>query len=352
MNEAVFRIGMVLTVFAVLTGIATTPALAHVDVYFSPEPSTLDLAVGENVTLQVIADVDANETSLRSFQVGLDFNPNVVNISAESPCKIYAPPWGCWEYWWNDTWRAVQYDGGRYGRWQWMTGANKKGWNAPITVPIANLTIERVAPGPMFLDISPREFVHEVRVGSDGGRSALFDKQGNEISENRITWHDTFERKLYAGWNLISLPFEPEDNSTSSVLASVWDNVTEPVYKYNATTKQFESVTTMEPGVGYFVYLTSDDYWVYNGTEKYDEMNIWLEPGLNMIGALCWPKNVSDVLTSGDHWYATTFNASEQKYNDTFNPVAPDVFNRLTKMEPGAGYFISAKQGCWLNVSC
>jgi len=124
------------------------------------------------------------------------------------------------------------------------------------------------------------------------------------------------------------------------------------VYKYNAATKQFESVTTMDPGVGYFVYLTSDDYWVYNGTEKYDEMNIWLEPGLNMIGALCWPKNVSDVLTSGDHWYATTFNASEQKYTDTFNPVAPDVFNRLTKMEPGAGYFISAKHGCWLNVSC
>jgi len=350
MNKAVFKIEIVLTVFAMLVGIATTPALAHVDVYFSPEPSTLDLAVGENVSVQLIADVDANETDFMSFQVGIDFNPNVVTISAESPCKIYAPPWGCWEYWWNNTWNTVQYDGGPYGRFQWTTGTQKKGWDAPITVPLANITIERVAPGPIYLDISPREFSHEIRYAPSCGLSMLGDKQGQPIQN--ISWHDTSERKLYAGWNLISLPFEPEDNSTSSVLASVWDNVSGPVYKYNAATKQFESVTTMDPGVGYFVYLTSDDYWVYNGTEKYDEMNIWLEPGLNMIGALCWPKNVSDVLTSGDHWYATTFNASEQKYTDTFNPVAPDVFNRLTKMEPGAGYFISAKHGCWLNVSC
>jgi len=307
MNKAVFGIGMVLTTFAVLTGIATTPALAHADVYFSPEPSTLDLTVGENVTLQVIADVDANETGLRHFQVGIDFNPNVVNITkVENPCRV-AFGGTCYVWWWTPFSGLTQFDGGPYGRWIWITGGSDPGYDAPVTAPLANLTIERVGTGEIYLEISPREFTHEVRFGSDGGRSALFGKPHGEIPEGNITWHDTFERKLYAGWNLISLPFVPEDNSTSSVLASVWDNVSGSVYKYNAATKQFES---------------------------------------------CWPKNVSDVLNSNDHWYATTFNASEQKYTDTFNPVAPDVFNRLTKMEPGTGYFISAKHGCWLNVSC
>ena len=351
MNKAVFKIGMVLTAFAMLAGIATTPALAHVDVYFSPEPSTLDLAVGENVTLQVIADVDANEENgIRTWQVGIDFNPNVVNITkCENPCRV-AFGGTCYAWWWTPFSGLTQFDGGPYGRWIWITGASDPGYDAPVTAPIANLTIERVGTGEIYLEISPREFTHDVRFGDTGGDSRIGDKDGNQIDD--VSWHDTFERKLYAGWNLISLPFVPEDNSTSSVLASVWDNVSGSVYKYNAATKQFESVTTMDPGVGYFVYLTSDDYWVYNGTEKYDEMNIWLEPGLNMIGALCWPKNVSDILTAEKHWYATTFDASEQKYTDTFNPIAPDVFNRLTKMEPGAGYFISAKHGCWLNVSC
>ena len=359
MNKTVYRTGIVLAVFAVLVGIVTTPALAHVDVYFSPDPSTLDLAVGENVSVQLLADVDANETyGIASFQVGIDFNPNVVNITnGTNPCKVWiGPPYNvCFEYWWSkDFYSFNQYNGGYgpYGTFVWVTDFHEDGYDAPITVPLANLTIERVGTGEIYLEISPREFTHEIRISPSCGLSQILDKNNDVIPDARMSWHDTFERKLYAGWNLISLPFEPEDNSTSSVLASVWDNVSGSVYKYNAATKQFESVTTMDPGVGYFVYLTSDDYWVYNGTEKYDAMNIWLEPGLNMIGALCWPKNVSDVLTSGDHWYATTFNASEQKYTDTFNPVAPDVFNRLTKMEPGAGYFISAKHGCWLNVSC
>ena len=347
MNKAAFKIGVVLAVFAVLSVIATTPALAHVDVYFSPDPSTLDLAVGENVSVQLLADVDANENGIRAWQVGIDFNPNVVNITKVENPWLY-PPHVRW--WIGFAW--TQFDGGPYGRFAWFGASSDPGYDAPITAPLANITIERVAPGPMYLEISPREFTHEIRYQPSVGLSMISNKDPAWIPDKNISWHDTFERKLYAGWNLISLPFVPEDNSTSSVLASVWDNVSGPVYKYNATTKQFESVTTMDPGVGYFVYLTADDYWVYNGTEKYDEMNIWLEPGLNMIGALCWPKNFSDVLNSNDHWYATTFNASEQKYTDTFNPVAPDVFNRLTKMEPGAGYFISAKQGCWLNVSC
>ena len=360
MNKAVFKIGMVLTVFAMLVGIATTPALAHVDVYVSPDPTTCSLAPGENMTLQLIAELDANETNgLKGFQVGIDYNPAVINVTnAENPC-LFASGGTCYVRWWRGAFEWDNtFDGGPYGQMIWFYGRDTEGYG-PGIIPLANFTIERVGSGDICKCISPRYFTHETRYEPTIGSSRLATKQNTELPRGNISWHDTFEKGLCAGWNLISLPFIPEDNSTSSVLASVWDNVSGSVYKYNAATKQFESVTTMEPGVGYFVYLTSDDIWIYNTSttypgypENYKQMNVWLEPGLNMVGWLSWPKNVSDVLTSGDHWYATTFNASEQKYTDTFNPVAPDVFNRLTKMEPGAGYFISAKHGCWLNVSC
>ena len=82
MKRAVFGIGEVLVVLAVLSVIATTPTLAHVDVYFSPDPSTISLEPGENVTIQVIADLDANETDgFRAYQVGIDFDPDIVNIT-------------------------------------------------------------------------------------------------------------------------------------------------------------------------------------------------------------------------------------------------------------------------------
>jgi hypothetical protein len=354
MNKAVYRTGMVLTVLAVLAVAATTPAVAHVDVYFSPALSTLDLAVGENVSVQVIADVDANEADgIKIAQVGVDFNPNVVNITdTECPCKLKYGPY-CVEYWWNENdFSGVNYPGGPYGRFEWLFTADNDGHDAPIVVPLMNLTIERVGTGELLLDISPREFSHEIRYLPSCGLSSLFDMNNDKIPSGNITWKDTSERQLYAGWNQISLPFEPENHNTNSVLASVWANVSGPVYEYHASTNVWAPTSTMDPGIGYFVYLISDDIWIYDGTTKYNQMNISLEPGLNMIGALSCPKDVSDVLTSGDHWYATTFDAPLQKYNDTCNPVAPLVFNRLAKLEPGAGYFISAKQSGWLNVSC
>ena len=47
MKREVLGMGEVLVVLAVLSVIATTPALAHVTVYFSPDPSTISLEPGE-----------------------------------------------------------------------------------------------------------------------------------------------------------------------------------------------------------------------------------------------------------------------------------------------------------------
>jgi len=162
---------------------------------------------------------------------------------------------------------------------------------------------------------------------------------------------ETYSKDLYEGWNLVSLPLTPSDNSTSSVLASVWENVS-AVYRYNATSKQFERASTMDPGTGYFVYVTKNCTWTYSGT-PYTSMSIELKKGLNMVGWLNCSKDITDALSSiaGDYWYVARWNAIERKF-EVYNPVAPPVFNDFTTMERGEGYFISMKSDGTLTESC
>ena len=160
---------------------------------------------------------------------------------------------------------------------------------------------------------------------------------------------ETFSKDLYEGWNLVSLPLTPSDNSASSVLSTVSYDA---VYRYNATSKQFESASTMDPGEGYFVHVTQNCTWTYNGT-PYTSMSTELKQGLNMVGWLNCSKDISDALSSieGDYWYVARWNAVSQSF-EVYNPVAPPTFNDFDVLERGTGYFISAKADATLSASC
>ena len=161
---------------------------------------------------------------------------------------------------------------------------------------------------------------------------------------------ETFTKSLPAGWNLISLPLAPTDNSTGAVLSG--EVVQDAVYRYRADTKEFETASTMDPGAGYFVHVTTAGTWTYSGT-AYTTMSESLTSGLNMVGWLNCTKTISDGLSSiaDNYYYAARWNAAEQKF-ETFNPVAPSEFNKFLNMERGEGYFISMKTGDTLDKSC
>ena len=160
---------------------------------------------------------------------------------------------------------------------------------------------------------------------------------------------EAFSKTLYSGWNLISLPLTPSDNSVSAVLSGASYDA---VYSYNAASKQFEGADVMNPGTGYFVHATDDCTWVYSGT-AYTSMDISLEPGLNMVGWLNCLKDVDTLSSiSGDYYYVARWNTSAEKF-DVYNPAAPSAFNDFTAMDQGTGYFISAKPDCGaLSESC
>ena len=157
---------------------------------------------------------------------------------------------------------------------------------------------------------------------------------------------ETFTKSLPLGWNLISLPLTPLDNSTSAVLSGVSQDA---VKRYDATTKTFADVTTMDPGIGYFVYVTTAGTWSYEGT-AYESMSVSLSQGLNMVGWTNTSADLPGALSSitNSYRYVAHWNATLQSY-EVYEPNAPAIFNDFATMERGEGYFIAATSGCTLT---
>ncbi|RJS86236.1 hypothetical protein CW713_00515 [Methanophagales archaeon] len=168
-----------------------------------------------------------------------------------------------------------------------------------------------------------------------------------------VTTAPPFRRNMTSGWNLISLPLIPDDNSTSVVLSSLSGKY-DAVYKYNPVWYNFISANAMDPGAGYFVHATENCTWNYSGSGfAYTSMNRDLEKGLNMLGWLYCSKPVNVSLSSVEkkYTYVARWNATSQSY-EVYNPRAPAPFNDFDTMERGEGYWISAKSNCTLTEKC
>jgi len=156
-----------------------------------------------------------------------------------------------------------------------------------------------------------------------------------------------FAKDLAPGWNLVSLPRTPDDGSVSAVLASINGNY-DSVMKYTPATG-FEEVTTMTPGVGYFIRMTEAGTWSYDGY-AYESMSVSLSPGLNMVGWVNSDTSLPDALDSidGSYRYVARWNTTEQEY-EVYDPIAPDGFNDFDTMECGVGYFIATTAECTIG---
>ena len=160
---------------------------------------------------------------------------------------------------------------------------------------------------------------------------------------------ETFTKSMPLGWNLVSLPLAPLDSSTSAVLGNA-TIAYDAVKSYNAATNQFEDATTMDPGVGYFVHVTTAGNWVYEGT-AYTSISATLSTGLNCVG---WTNETGSALPGalssidGSYRYVARWNAGTQSY-EVYLSGAPAAFNDFTTMDRGEGYFIAATEGCTLT---
>ena len=162
-----------------------------------------------------------------------------------------------------------------------------------------------------------------------------------------------FNNDLYTGWNLISTPILPGDTSIASVLSPISGNYN-IIWAYNASDtadhwKKYDpnapfgnDLTTMEPGKGYWIMMTSDETLPITGTVP-ESIDIDLKAGWNLIGYNSLnPLPITDALTSINGNYSIVWSYSASDPTDhwkKYDPNAP-FGNDLANMEPGKSYWM------------
>ena len=140
---------------------------------------------------------------------------------------------------------------------------------------------------------------------------------------------------LKAGWNMVSLPVNPSDNSTSSVFAG-----TEIVYTWNPDTKSYYIPASIAPNRGYWVAVLSDVDLSVTGIPCYE----WTAPitaGWNMVGSVMDPVDFGDPQDEPD--------GSVEGFNYWYNP-ATSSYEFSTAIDPTKGYWVAAVQNCTLTL--
>ncbi|HJH32648.1 MAG TPA: hypothetical protein C5S50_10870 [Methanosarcinaceae archaeon] len=324
MNKLVF--GIVLAVLIMLV----SPVAAENVIYM--EPSDISCDPGADVT-DVWVMLNATD-AVAGFQFHLMFEDDVVDVvNITSAVEGTSPDWTMWNWDWK-----VAEDGHHY---LFVAGGSFS--PSPGTLQLAKITLKGLSPGTRPLDFY---------IGF-GDPTKLSDITGEPILLSVVNGTFTcgaaqpFTKSLPAGWNLISLPLTPTDNSVSAVLSGVDQNA---VKQYNAVSNEFEDATTMNPGSAYFVHVATASTWEYVG-ESASSTTSELKSGLNMIGVPDCTMSVSDTMGATDYRYAARWNADLQSY-EVLNPNAPDAFHGFTSMTAGEGYFVSAGSDSTLTVTC
>ena len=347
-TKIAFGIGIV-ALFAVLS---VSAASAHVTAYFTPAECSVPEGECHSAYVEVWMDV-TDPHQVKGGQFAIHYDPSCVNIT-EHPVALTPDRWGPCIDSSVSSWNVYPEC--------WGPGYDMIMYTFAFAVPhaycpspqmIANFTVhcnssEYCASN---LSVSCGEYCWACPI-------EVMDPTGVHLYPDHVTLVDgtfecgelpppeTIEKELVTGWNLISLCFEPSDNSTSAVLSSIGANVTEGgVQKYVPGTG-FVPATTMDRGKGYFVHVTQDCTWNHTGVNKTAPMTIPLEPGLNLVGyPFNWSKDTGDALSALNYYYTAPFDATDQKYDKTFNPVAPAPFNDFMTINPCEGFWVSSKDG-------
>ena len=337
-TKIVFGIGIVLAVLAVLTA----PVAAENWGYFHlvPEDSSCD-GTGCTVTVWVMLNHTGpgGDYAVDGGQCCIDFDPAVVNITNIE--EGTDPDWIMWNWWWKGTYVKIKF--GDLGLTSGHTGE----------IQLGKMTLYCKSPG-----VSPLEFTDH----PPDDILEVVDHAGDIVTENYTVQNgtftclapqETFSKELVKGWNLISLPlYNATDMTVANIIDKSLSGKYDALYRYDAVNKSWVAMSSsdvMENGVGYFIHMTENGTWTYNGS-AYTAMNISLEPGLNLVGWVNTSASLPDALSSieGDYWYVARWNATTQKF-EIYVPDAPPAFNDFNTMERGEGYFIAAKTSCMLT---
>ncbi len=143
------------------------------------------------------------------------------------------------------------------------------------------------------------------------------------------------ELSLKAGWNMVSVPVAPEDNSVSAVFPGV-----AAVFTWDPVSRSYIVPSTIEPDTGYWVAVIEDGNITVSGVP----IETWttdIKAGWNMIGSLITSTSIADPNDDPD--------GSVQPFAYWWDPVTR-TYILTTIIEPTKGYWVASVQDCTLTV--
>lgn len=159
---------------------------------------------------------------------------------------------------------------------------------------------------------------------------------------------DTFDLPLRTGWNLVSLPLQPEETAISSVLAgiagsfrSVWtlDEGRWRIHRPSAWRPG--SLTTMEAGRGYLILMGSPATLTVRGTPP--PTTVALRRGWNMVGYNRPLPLAARTALGGLGSRLRLARGKEGGSWQVYSPVDP-TGSSLVEMAPGRGYLLRMRE--------
>ncbi|MEI6155139.1 MAG: hypothetical protein WCQ90_13755, partial [Deltaproteobacteria bacterium] len=169
-------------------------------------------------------------------------------------------------------------------------------------------------------------------------------ESGTVLQSNPVTGF----LKLSPGWNLISLPLQPTDTATATVLSDINGKYSIVWGDFNPTTQQWKYknssggglLNTMTAGKAYWVYVTDAVDAKLNNMGDQVAHNITLKPGWNFVGFnKTASQTTSSALTGIAGNYSIVwgdFNPSTQQWKYKSSSGG----GLLNNIETGKGYWI------------
>jgi hypothetical protein len=154
----------------------------------------------------------------------------------------------------------------------------------------------------------------------------------------------TFNLQLLKGWNLISLPIEPNNNGIDKVLSGI-DGKFSAVHAYDGTNYQSyvpgasgNTLPTMSAGTGYWIFMTEAATLEIKG--KAASKTTQLKKDWNLVGYNSTQSaSVEQALKSIEGKYSAVY-GFDTVQNRYIGYVPGSTSNELTTLQPGKGYWI------------
>lgn len=140
---------------------------------------------------------------------------------------------------------------------------------------------------------------------------------------------------LKAGWNMVSVPVMPADNSVSAVFPGV-----AAVYIWDPINNTYVVPSKVSPEKGYWVAVTADRAITVTGT-VFTAWTTAIESGWNMIGSVINSASIANPNDSPD--------GSVQPFANWWDPSSK-AYGMTTTIEPGKGYWIASMRACQLTL--